>query len=92
MDMDPNGKNDPQFGQKQRKNLINFIFIALCSLLRAEGFSCSVDISKLQFRSKKRYIKKNISVVFVQFLVIKTLSGLDPDPYSLEMLDPAQGT
>jgi hypothetical protein len=43
--------------------------------MRTEGFSCSLGISKLQFLIKKRY--KLISVViFLQFLVIKTL---DPD-------------
>jgi hypothetical protein len=54
---------------------------AECYVLRAEGFSCSLGvlygglgISKLQF-----LIKNN------QFFVIKTL---DPDPESLQMLDP----
>jgi hypothetical protein len=50
--------------------------------LRAEGFSCSLDISKLQFLNKKRY-KKILAVFFLQFLVFKTL---DPDPDSLKML------
>ncbi len=49
--------------------------------LGAEGFSCSLDISKLQFLIKKR--SKNFQLYFfLQFLVIKTL-----DPDSLEMLD-----
>jgi hypothetical protein len=83
------GKNDPQ----KRKNLINLVFSsAECSLLRAEGFLCSLDvsygslgISKLQFLIKKRYTK-NLQLFFLQFLVIKTLdSYLDPDSH--EMLD-----
>jgi hypothetical protein len=51
------GTYDPE------KKLRNFIFrTAGCSLLRAEGFSCSLDvlyegISKLQFLIKKRYKK-----------------------------------
>jgi hypothetical protein len=48
--------------QKIRKQLINFVFEVLdFSLLRAEGFSCSLDIlyeglgiRKLQFLIKKR--------------------------------------
>jgi hypothetical protein len=55
-----------------------------CSLLRAEGFSCSLDvlyggqeISKLQFLIKK--IRIFFSCKFFQFLVIK---NLDPDRYS----------
>jgi hypothetical protein len=44
---------------KHRKKLLNFIFrSAGCSLLRAEGFSCSLVISKLQFLIQKR--KKKI--------------------------------
>jgi hypothetical protein len=57
-----------------------------------EGFSCSLDvlyegleISKLQFLIKEKYLKNLLAVFFLQFLVIKTL---DPDPDSLEMLDP----
>ncbi len=59
--------------------------------MRAEGFSCSVDvlsgglgISKLQFCSKKE--ERKVQLFLFQFLVIKTL---DPDPYpdSLEMLN-----
>ncbi len=71
---------------KSRKKLRNFMFLgAVCSLMGAEGFSCSMDvlyeglgISKLQF-----LIKKNIdffsSKFFPQFLVIKTLDP-EPDP------------
>ncbi len=85
-------KNDSQ----KKKKLRNFSFwSAGCSVLRAEGFSCSLDvfygglgISKLQF-----FIQKNIkffsAVNFVQFLVIKTL---DPDWIRIgiqpKMLDP----
>ncbi len=58
------------------------------SLLRAESFSCSLDvlyeilgISKLQFFQKD--IEKNFSCIFIQFLVIKT-----PDPDSEPNADP----
>jgi hypothetical protein len=40
-----------------------------------------LDISELQFLFKKKFI----FISFLQFLVIKIL---DPDPDSLEMLDP----
>jgi hypothetical protein len=58
--------------------------------LRAESFSCSLDvlygglgIRKLQFLIRK---KNNLSAVFLfLFLAIKTL---DSEPDSLEMLDP----
>jgi hypothetical protein len=88
--------------QKNRKQVINFIFgNAECYLLRAEGFSYSLDvlsgglvISKLQFWIRKRK-EKNFNCIFFQFLVIKTLdpypgpeSDPYPDPDSLEMLDP----
>ncbi len=56
-----------------------------CSHLRAEGFSCSLDvlygdlgISKLQFLIKKIKSKFFFVVNFFQYLVIKTL---DPDPH-----------
>jgi hypothetical protein len=44
--------------------LQNFIFWKCCgcSLLRAEGFSCSLDKSKLQFWSKK--IHKKFCCIF----------------------------
>jgi hypothetical protein len=83
--------------QKKRKQLINFIFwSAGYCLLRVEGFSCSLDvlyeglgISKLLFLKKD----KNFFAVFFPFLVIKTLvsdtePAADPDPDSIEMLDP----
>ncbi len=63
--------------------------------MRAKGFSCKLDISKLQILIKK--YKKIISCIFfLQLLFIKTLdpdwirngSGLDPDLDSLEMVDP----
>ncbi len=48
---------------KHRKKLINFIFWgAGCSLLRAKVFSCSLDISKLQF-----FDHKNFSICFFFF-------------------------
>ncbi len=59
--------------QKNKKWLIKFIFWR--ALLRAEGFSCSlnvlyegVGISKLQFLIIKRY-KKNFSCIFFFFNV-----------------------
>ncbi len=83
----------PEFGSgfrgakmthKSRKKLRNIMFwSARCSLWRAEGFFCNLDvlygglgIGKLQF-----LIKKNLFFSFVNFfklLVIKTpVSGLD---------------
>ncbi len=44
------GKTDPQ---TYRTKLINFIFEVL-DVLRPEGFSCSLDVSKLQFLIRKR--------------------------------------
>jgi hypothetical protein len=80
------GKNDPQ----KEKKLRFMIGSAGCSLLRAEGFSCSLDvlhgglgISKLKFMIKK--ILHFSDVNFFYFLVIKTLDPeqdleLDPEP------------
>ncbi len=79
---------------KAREKIINFSFGSAGGfLLMAEGFSCSLDvlygglgIYKLQFWIEKE--EKKISIVryfFLPFLVMKTL---DPDPDSLEMLDP----
>jgi hypothetical protein len=59
-----------------------------CYLLRAQDFSYSLDvrrINKLQFLIKK-YITF-FRLYFFQFLVIKTLDP-EPDQDSLEMLDP----
>ncbi len=60
--------------------------------MRAEGFSCSLDVlyggpgkSKLQFLIKKE--KKLSAVFFILVLAIKTLDP-EPEPDSLEMLDP----
>jgi hypothetical protein len=64
----------------------HLIFLSAgCSFLRAEGFSCSLDISKLQLLINKNL--KNFCCIFFffQFLVMKTL---DPDQDSLEMRDP----
>ncbi len=78
--------------QKNGKKFRNFMFwSAGCSLLSAEGFSFSLDvlwrglrIIQLQCLIKKRF--KKFSLYFsLQFLAIKIL---DPDPDSLEMLDP----
>jgi hypothetical protein len=61
-DPDPGGQKWPT---KIEKNSTNFMFLSTgCSLLRAEGFSCSLGvlygglgISKLQFLIKKIEIK-----------------------------------
>ncbi len=59
-----------QIWQKNRKQLINFIFWkAGCSLFRSEGFFCS-------FLTKK---ERKISAVFFQFSFINTLDPY-PDP------------
>jgi hypothetical protein len=57
--------------------------------LRAEGFSCRLNISKLLFLIKKRY-KKISAVCFPVFGHQDPGFGLDlnPDPDSLEMLVP----
>ncbi len=86
LDPDPNsrfGSRRGKFSLKNRKKLINFIFwSAGCSLLLAEGFSCSLNvlygglrISKLQFLIKKRLF----SYIFFQFPDLLEL--LDPDPH-----------
>ncbi len=57
--------------------------------MRAEGFSLSLDINKLQFLTEKNITKK--TAVFFFSSVIghqKTGSGLDPDRDSHEVLDP----
>ncbi len=81
---------------KNIKQLFNLIFwSAWCSLLRAEGFSCSLDglyegleISKLQFLIKKR------RKINFQLYIFPSILQPDPDPYpdqdSLAMLDPDQ--
>ncbi len=82
------GKNDPQ----NRKKFINFLFWSSgCSLLRAEGFSCSLDvllgglgISNCNFNLKR--FKKNFqlySIFVFNFWSSKPGSRLDPDPDSL---------
>jgi hypothetical protein len=65
--------------------IISFFGCAGCSFLRAKGFSCSLDISKLQLLIKKNILKNFCCIFFLKFLVIKTL---DPDQDSLEMPDP----
>jgi hypothetical protein len=48
------GSRRPKMTHKHRKKVINLIFGSVgCSLLRAEGFSFSLDISKLPFLIKK---------------------------------------
>ncbi len=70
-------------------------WITGCSLLRTEGFSCSLGvlygglgISKLQFFIKKIKIKFP-AVNFSQVWVIKPWIRIrDPDPQLEKMLDP----
>jgi hypothetical protein len=73
---------------KNRKKSRIFIFLSIgtgCSLLRAEGFSCSLGIlygslgiSKLQFLIKKIEINSSS----YKFFSILGLQTLDPDPES----------
>ncbi len=50
------GSGSAKIIYKHRKKLINFIFWNTgCSHFRAEGFSCSLDTSKLQFLIKKDF-------------------------------------
>ncbi len=58
------GSKREKITHKHRKKLINFIWSAGCSLFRAEGFSCSLDISKLQFLKKKKYKRKHFFCIF----------------------------
>jgi hypothetical protein len=80
------------------KELMKLIFFsAECSLLRAEGFSCGLDvlngwqgISKLQFLMKKLYLK-NFQQYFFNFCSSKPwirIRFLICISDSLKMLDP----
>ncbi len=77
---------------KKRKKYRIFMFLSTgCSLLRAEGFSCSLGvlygglgISKLQFLIRKIEIK----FPAVNFFTILGHQTLDPDPKLEKMLDP----
>jgi hypothetical protein len=85
---------------KNGKKLVNLIFLSAgCFLLRAEGFSFSLDvmyggqgISKLQFFFIKK--EKNVIGIFsFNFCHQNPGSGLDPYPYwirirILKLLDP----
>jgi hypothetical protein len=79
--------------RKHRKRLIIFLFCSadcwMLSFLKAEGFFCSLDISKLQF-----FIQKNFHLYFFSLVFghQNPGSGLDPypDPDSLKILDPDQ--
>jgi hypothetical protein len=86
---------------KNRRKLRDFMFlIAGCFLLRAEGFSCSLDVlygglgkSILQFLIKKILHFFSCNFFLLQFLVIKPwiMIGmkskmLDPDPESETLL------
>jgi hypothetical protein len=77
----------------------NFLVLSAgCSLLRAEGFSCSLCVlygglrtNKLQFSIQKIFFKSFTAVNVCQFLVIKPLGSElnpDPDPQLGKMLDP----
>jgi hypothetical protein len=66
------GSRRAKMTHKHRKKLINFMD-AGCSLLRAEGFSSSLDIRKLQFFIRKRFLKISAVFFFLLTLVIKTL-------------------
>ncbi len=71
------GKNNPQTRQKK---IYKFHFLKCWMFsIEGEGFSCSLDIGKLQFLIKKKIIFS----CNLQILVIETL-----DPDSLKMLDP----
>ncbi len=72
---------------KNRKQFINLIFLSAgCSFLRAEGFSCSLDvlcggigIRKLQFLILKNTVKEKISAkYFFQFCSSKPGSASGP--------------
>jgi hypothetical protein len=67
------GKNGPE----NRKQLINFIFCSAgCSLSRAEGFFCSLDVLWRTFLQSLIKKETNISALFFSILVSKIL-----DPY-----------
>jgi hypothetical protein len=52
------GSRKAKMTHKHRKKLINFIFgSAGCSLLRSEGCSCTLDLSKFQILIKKDILK-----------------------------------
>jgi hypothetical protein len=83
---------------KNRKKYRIFMFLSTgCSLLRAEGFSCSLGVlygglgkGKLQFLIKKIEIKFP-AIIFFPILGHQTLDlAPDPDPESQleKMLDP----
>ncbi len=80
-DPDPGGQKWPQ--KNRKKDRIFIFWSAWCSLLRAEGFSCSLrvfygglGISKLQFLIKK------IKIKFLVVFSILDHQTLDPDPGS----------
>ncbi len=96
--LDPDSHLDPdsrsRSGSRRAKwptnkeKLINFIFwSAGCSLLRAEGFSWSLDISKLQFLIKKDIKKFSVLCCSSVFGHQNPGSRLDPDQDSLETLN-----
>jgi hypothetical protein len=86
-DPDPGGQK-----YKNRKKSRIFMFLSTgCSLLRAEGFSCSLGIlygglgiNKLQFLIKKIEVKFP-AINFFQFF---NFFFLNPDPQLEKMLDP----
>jgi hypothetical protein len=83
--------------KNRKKSRIFMFLITGCSLLRAEGFSCSLGvlygglgISKLQFLIKKIDIKF-LAINFFNFWSSNPGSGSvirNPDPQLEKMLDP----
>jgi hypothetical protein len=70
------GSRRAKMTNKRRKSLKKFIFCCVrCTHLRAEGFCCSLDISKMEFLIKKDILKNQLYFL-LPFLGIKTL---DPD-------------
>ncbi len=79
-----------QIQEGKNEKFINYVFCSAgCSLLRAEGFSRSLDVlyEGIGIRKLQILIKKDITKFSAVFLVIKTLDQdsretLDPEPDS----------
>jgi hypothetical protein len=62
------GSRMAKMAHKHTKKLINFIFRSTgCSIFRAEGFSCSLDIAIFDQKKKKIFLL----YFFLKILVIK---------------------
>ncbi len=87
LDPDSMGSLDPDPGEQKwpsKKEKSYFIFwIAGCSLLRTEGFSCSLDVL---YGGLEILIKKIFSCIFFNFR--SSEPWIRNRVYSLEMLDP----